>query len=60
MSTVRNADRVIVLDKGKVVEQGTHDELCEMNGIYKKLVLRQLLVKDKENPSEINQDEAED
>ena len=56
MSTVRNADKVIVLDKGAVVEQGTHDQLCEMNGIYKKLVLRQLLTKDKENQK---QDETE-
>jgi ABC-type multidrug transport system fused ATPase/permease subunit len=53
---VRNADKVIVLDKGAVVEQGTHDQLCEMNGIYKKLVLRQLLTKDKENQK---QDETE-
>ena len=53
---MRNADKVIVLDKGAVVEQGTHDQLCEMNGIYKKLVLRQLLTKDKENQK---QDETE-
>ena len=56
LSTVRNADKVIVLDKGAVVEQGTHDQLCEMNGIYKKLVLRQLLTKDKEKQK---QDETE-
>lgn len=53
---MRNADKVIVLDKGAVVEQGTHDQLCEMNGIYKKLVLRQLLTKDKEKQK---QDETE-
>ena len=46
LSTVRNADRVIVLDNGQLVEQGTHDELCEMDGIYKRLVLRQLLSKE--------------
>ncbi|HHX99226.1 TPA: ABC transporter ATP-binding protein [Candidatus Dojkabacteria bacterium] len=35
-STVRNADRIIVLDKGKVVEEGTHEELVKKDGIYSK------------------------
>ena len=38
MSTLRNADRLIVLEKGKRVEMGTHDELMEKKGIYHKLV----------------------
>nr|QUF59446.1 ATP-binding cassette transporter Abcb10-like [Brachionus angularis] len=46
LSTVRNADKVLVLENGRLVEQGTHDELCEMDGIYKRLVLRQLLTKE--------------
>lgn len=33
-STVRNADRIIVLDKGKIVEQGSHEELLKNNGKY--------------------------
>ncbi|MFT5284591.1 MAG: ATP-binding cassette subfamily B multidrug efflux pump [Planctomycetota bacterium] len=37
LSTVRDADRILVLRKGKLVEQGTHDELFESNGIYRKL-----------------------
>jgi len=36
LSTVRNADRIIVLDKGRVAETGTHEELLALNGLYKK------------------------
>ena len=37
LSTVRNADRIIVMDQGQVVEEGNHKELIAMNGIYSKL-----------------------
>jgi ATP-binding cassette subfamily B protein len=42
LSTVRDADRVVVLDRGKIVETGTHDELMKNGGAYRKLVERQL------------------
>ena len=38
ISTLKNADRLIVIDSGRVVESGTHTELMEMNGVYAKLV----------------------
>lgn len=42
LSTVKNADNIIVLDKGKVVEQGTHNELTQKRGHYYNLVKDQL------------------
>lgn len=37
LSTVKHADNIIVLEDGKIIEQGTHDELIALNGRYKKL-----------------------
>lgn len=42
LSTVRNADQIVVLEKGKIVETGTHDELIEREGAYFRLVKNQL------------------
>jgi subfamily B ATP-binding cassette protein MsbA len=37
LSTVKNADRIIVMEKGRIVETGTHAELLDRNGAYRKL-----------------------
>lgn len=44
LSTIRNADNIVVMSKGKIVEQGNHEELVSRNGTYSTLVKAQDLV----------------
>ena len=42
LSTVKNADQIIVIEKGKIIETGSHDELIKSQGAYFQLVRNQL------------------
>lgn len=46
VSSAKNADRIIILDEGKIVEKGTHDELINAGGYYQDLYNKQLLEKE--------------
>ncbi|PIW69797.1 MAG: ABC transporter ATP-binding protein [Ignavibacteriales bacterium CG12_big_fil_rev_8_21_14_0_65_30_8] len=48
ISTVKNADKIIVLNNSKIVEEGTHDQLLAKEGIYSDLHFKQLLEKELE------------
>ncbi len=37
VSTLMNADRIIVLDKGRIIQEGSHEELASVNGLYQKI-----------------------
>ena len=43
VSTIKNADKILVLEDGEIKEQGNHEALIEANGIYKDLHEKQLL-----------------
>ncbi|MEM2094687.1 MAG: ABC transporter ATP-binding protein [Candidatus Bathyarchaeia archaeon] len=55
LSTIKNADQIIVLDNGEIAEFGSHDELMAKNGIYRRIYETQFLDK---APEEIMQAEA--
>lgn len=43
LSTVKDSDRIVVLDKGKIVAVGTHEELLKKSKVYRELIERQLI-----------------
>lgn len=38
LKTVRHADQIFVIDKGQIVQRGTHEELMKQNGIYRRFI----------------------
>ena len=42
LSTIRNVDRILVLDQGRICEQGTHEQLMGMDSLYRRLYIKQL------------------
>ena len=38
LSTIRKADQIVVIDKGKVLESGSHEQLMKAGGLYRKLI----------------------
>ena len=46
VSSAKNADKIIILDEGKIIEQGTHNQLLNQNGYYATLYLKQLSEKE--------------
>lgn len=48
VSSAKNADKIIILDEGKIIQQGTHNQLVTQNGYYKELYYKQLSEKEVE------------
>ena len=48
ISTIKNADKILVLDNGEIIEQGTHNELLNLNGSYTELYNNQLLEEERQ------------
>ena len=52
LSTVRRADRIVVVDRGGIVESGSHAELLTKNGLYRRLHDMQFFTESEGSPAE--------
>jgi ATP-binding cassette subfamily B (MDR/TAP) protein 1 len=59
LATVRHADRIIVINQGRVAEEGNHDELMALSGLYTNLVQRQTMDQNKEGGAANTEQQAE-
>ena len=51
-STVKNLDYIVVLDEGRIVEEGTHSSLLQMQGLYAEMYRRQLMSEELEDTTD--------
>jgi ATP-binding cassette subfamily B protein len=49
LSTIRHSDKILVLNQGKIVEQGNHQELLAMDGVYSSLLTDKTNIENDEN-----------
>jgi ABC-type multidrug transport system fused ATPase/permease subunit len=54
LTTIQQADKIVVIDDGRIVEAGTHDELLAENGVYRRLYMVQF--RDAINPADFTED----
>lgn len=60
LSTVKNADLIVVMNKGDIVEQGTHQELLELDGVYHSLVNAQTIVQEDDTDDVVEEKKLEE
>jgi ATP-binding cassette, subfamily B, multidrug efflux pump len=51
LSTIREADRILVIDEGRIVEEGKHEDLLSKRGMYRRLYLNQFKEVEEEKES---------
>ena len=56
LSTVEKADRIIVINKGEVVEQGSHSDLLKKGGLYATLVRKQMVAEEERSEEKLHSD----